>query len=50
MYQIMWENIRIYHEYDGGIEKLAPRITVRHHEASEDHRLASRDLPSAGER
>ena len=25
--------IRIYHEYEGGIEKSVPRITVWHHEA-----------------
>ena len=27
------ENIRIYHEYENGIEKSVPRITVWHHEA-----------------
>ena len=27
------ENIRIYHECEGGIEKSVPRITDWHHEA-----------------
>ena len=27
------ETIRIYHEYEGGIEKSVPRITDWHHEA-----------------
>ena len=27
------EIIRIYHEFEGGIEKSVPRITVWHHEA-----------------
>ena len=28
-----WQNIRIYHECEGRIEKYVPRITVWHHEA-----------------
>ena len=34
MFDYLWQNdIRIYHECEGGIEKSVLRITVWHHEA-----------------
>ena len=32
-YFLQFGNMRIYHEYEGRIEKSVPRITVWHHEA-----------------
>ena len=29
----LWQLIRIYHEFEGRIEKSVPRITVWHHKA-----------------
>ena len=30
----MYQNIRIYHEFEGRVEKSVPRITIWHQEAS----------------
>ena len=36
MYMYVGSNIRIYNEYEGGIEKIVPRITDCHQKACRD--------------